>query len=281
MIEVIGIRFKHSAKIYYFSPNHKQLKVGDKVIAASPHGTACGEVVVANQNIDERSLQFSIQPIIRIANEQDLENNRQNEQKEKEAFTVCEQQIQKHKLSMKLVSVEYTLDKNKLLFYFTSDGRVDFRALVKDLAGIFHTRIELRQIGVRDEARMLGGFGICGRNFCCSGFLEHFHPVSIKMAKEQNLSLNPAKISGACGRLMCCLKYEQDTYEKCAKSSPRIGSMVSTPNGMGTVVDGNVLTGFYQVRMQSSPDAPPSTFHRDVLKPSKLQNPHSPKRNPK
>ena len=199
---------------------------------------------------------------MRLATERDLAVIEENRQKEKEAFTICQEKIAKHKLVMKLVDVEYTFDNNKILFYFTADGRVDFRELVKDLASIFRTRIELRQIGVRDESKMLGGLGICGRPFCCSSYLGEFQPVSIKMAKEQGLSLNPTKISGTCGRLMCCLKYEQENYEELLKITPKIGASVKTPDGRGTVVDANLLTGVLSVRMDAAPDAAPHSFHR-------------------
>ena len=198
--------------------------------------------------------------MIRKATEEDLEKLRQNKEKEKKAFEVCEEKIAQHKLEMKLVDVEYTLDNNKILFYFTADGRVDFRALVKDLASVFRTRIELRQIGVRDEAKMLGGLGVCGRPFCCSSFLGEFQPVSIKMAKEQGLSLSPVKISGTCGRLMCCLKYEQEAYLDLLKKTPKVGAIVSTPDGKGTVVEQNLLTGMLKVSLDKSQTAAPSTY---------------------
>lgn len=198
--------------------------------------------------------------MIRKATEKDLECLKQNKEKEKKAFKICEEKILQHNLDMKLVDVEYTLDNNKILFYFTADGRVDFRALVKDLASVFRTRIELRQIGVRDEAKMLGGIGVCGRPFCCSSFLGEFQPVSIKMAKEQGLSLSPVKISGTCGRLMCCLKYEQDAYSDLLRKTPKVGAIVNTPDGKGTVVEQNLITGVLKVSLDKSENAAPSTY---------------------
>ena len=208
-----------------------------------------------------QSLVSPLKSIIRVATDKDLVVCEANRKKEKEAFKICLNKIAKHKLEMKLIDVEYTFDNNKILFYFTADGRVDFRELVKDLASVFRTRIELRQIGVRDESKILGGLGVCGRPFCCSTFLGDFQPVSIKMAKEQSLSLNPSKISGTCGRLMCCLKYEQDVYEKLLRTSPKMGAFVKTPDGNGFVIDLNLLTGTYRVRLKDNPDAAPRTFN--------------------
>ena len=217
MAEVIGVRFKEVGKVYYFDPDGKQLKKGDRVIVETVRGIECGEVAMDNREIDDEQIVKPLKKLIRIADEKDIAQFKANKAKEKDAFAICQQKIANHNLEMKLVDVEYTFDGGKVLFYFTADGRVDFRELVKDLAGVFKTRIELRQIGVRDESKMLGGLGICGRPFCCSSFLGEFQPVSIKMAKEQGLSLNPTKISGACGRLMCCLKYEQNAYEHLLK----------------------------------------------------------------
>ena len=217
MAEVIGVRFKEVGKVYYFDPDGHILKKGNRVIVETVRGVECGEVAMDNREIDDEQIVKPLKKLIRIADEKDIEQFHANKAKEKDAFAICQQKIANHGLDMKLVDVEYTFDGGKVLFYFTADGRVDFRELVKDLAGVFHTRIELRQIGVRDEAKMLGGLGICGRPFCCSQFLDDFHPVSIKMAKEQGLSLNPTKISGTCGRLLCCLKYEQESYEYLAK----------------------------------------------------------------
>ena len=210
MAEVIGVRFKEVGKVYYFDPLDNKLSTGDKVIVETARGLECGEVAMPNKDIDEKELNHPLKPLVRIATKDDLRRVEENRKKEKSAHKICEEKIAKHKLVMKLVNVEYTFDNSKIIFYFTADGRVDFRALVKDLASVFRTRIELRQIGVRDEAKMLGGLGICGRPFCCSRFMGEFQPVSIKMAKEQGLSLSPTKISGTCGRLMCCLKYEQE-----------------------------------------------------------------------
>ena len=220
MTEVIGVRFKDVGKIYYFDPNSVPLKIGDYVIVETARGVECGQVAMANKQLEDTEILFPLKKMIRKATEKDLECLKQNKEKEKKAFKICEEKILQHNLDMKLVDVEYTLDNNKILFYFTADGRVDFRALVKDLASVFRTRIELRQIGVRDEAKMLGGIGVCGRPFCCSSFLGEFQPVSIKMAKEQGLSLSPVKISGTCGRLMCCLKYEQDAYSDLLRKTP-------------------------------------------------------------
>ena len=261
MSEIIGVRFKNVGKIYYFDPNGMQLKNGQKVIVETARGVECGEVALENREVDPESLVFPLKPIIRVATDKDLAVCEANRKKEKEAFKICLNKIAKHKLEMKLIDVEYTFDNNKILFYFTADGRVDFRELVKDLASVFRTRIELRQIGVRDESKILGGLGVCGRPFCCSTYLGDFQPVSIKMAKEQSLSLNPSKISGTCGRLMCCLKYEQDVYEKLLRTSPKMGAFVKTPDGNGFVIDLNLLTGTYRVRLKDNPDAAPRTFN--------------------
>ncbi len=264
MAEVIGVRFKSAGKMYYFDPIGMEFPVGSSVIVETSRGVECGTVVLKNREVREEEIVSPLKPIIREATEQDLRIVARNREKEKEAFQICQQKIEKRKLVMKLIDVEYTFDGNKILFYFTADGRVDFRELVKDLASVFRTRIELRQIGVRDESKMLGGLGMCGRPFCCSSFLGDFQPVSIKMAKEQGLSLNPSKISGTCGRLMCCLKYEQDVYEELLKLSPKIGAVVKTPEGKGVVVDTNLLTGMLTVRLDESPYLP-QTFHkRDV-----------------
>ena len=223
MIEIVGVRFKPVGKIYYFSPGQFQLNVGDGVIVETARGIEFGKVVIANREIDENAFHSELKPVIRIATENDYKTLESNKSKQKEAFHICNEKIEKHQLDMHLVDVEYTFDCGKVLFYFTADGRIDFRELVKDLAATFRTRIELRQIGVRDEAKELGSIGICGRPLCCSSFLGEFEPVSIKMAKEQGLSLNPTKISGACGRLMCCLKYEYETYEAFGKGLAREG----------------------------------------------------------
>ncbi|MEG2295925.1 MAG: stage 0 sporulation family protein, partial [Oscillospiraceae bacterium] len=243
MIQIIGVRFKEVGKIYYFDPAGQQIAKNQSVIVETARGIECGIVAIANKEIAESEVVKPLKPILKIATQQDLDQVAQNKVKSKKAFELCDQKIAQHKLDMKLIDVEYTFDNNKILFYFTADGRIDFRNLVKDLAAIFRTRIELRQIGVRDEAKMLGGLGICGREFCCSSFLGDFQPVSIKMAKEQGLSLNPSKISGTCGRLMCCLKYEQDTYESLLAVTPKVGAYVETPEGKGTVVEVSILTG--------------------------------------
>lgn len=266
MAEIIGVRFKNVGKIYYFDPNGLKAGEGEKVIVETARGIECGDVAIPNKKVNDSEIVSPLKPIIRIADERDLEKIEANRESEREAFKICEEKIKKHNLKMRLVDVEYTFDGNKILFYFTADGRVDFRELVKDLAGVFRVRIELRQIGVRDESKMLGGLGSCGRPFCCSTFLGDFQPVSIKMAKEQGLSLNPTKISGNCGRLMCCLKYEQDAYEELLKFTPKNGAYVSTADGKGTVVDVNLLTGNLKVRLDSAPDAAPKAYHRNDVK---------------
>lgn len=250
MTEIIGVRFKSVGKIYYFSPNGLKIENGSNVIVETARGVECGEVVIANKMVEDEEILSPLKPVIRTATQEDLKIVEDNRKKEKDAFRICEEKILKHKLDMKLVDVECTFDNNKLLFYFTSENRVDFRELVKDLASVFRTRIELRQIGVRDEAKMLGGLGICGRPFCCKTFLGEFQPVSIKMAKEQSLSLNPTKISGTCGRLMCCLKYEQDSYEELLKVTPKVGAYVETAEGKGYVTEVNLLTGKLMVKLE-------------------------------
>ncbi|MBR6872548.1 MAG: stage 0 sporulation family protein [Ruminococcus sp.] len=252
MIKIIGVRFKSVGKIYYFDPSGLDIKMGDNVIVETARGVECGEVALVDREIDETRFSNPLKKVIRIATKQDYIQIERNKKKEADAFKVCEQKIAQHKLKMSLVEVECTFDNSKLLFYFTAENRVDFRELVKDLASVFRTRIELRQIGVRDEAKMLGGLGICGQQFCCSRFLGEFHPVSIKMAKEQSLSLNPTKISGTCGRLMCCLKYEQDSYEELYRTTPKAGSIVKTAEGKGVVEDANLLTGKLRVKIDKS-----------------------------
>lgn len=266
MTEVIGVRFKKVGKIYYFSPNGQDIPLGEKVIVETARGIECGEVAIPNRSIEDSSIVSPLKPVIRIATREDKKRIEDNVEKGKKAFQLCLEKIDKHKLDMKLVDVEYTFDNNKILFYFTADGRVDFRELVKDLASIFKTRIELRQIGVRDEAKMLGGLGICGRPFCCSSFLGEFQPVSIKMAKEQGLSLNPTKISGTCGRLMCCLKYEQNAYEDLIRITPKVGAYVNTLEGRGTVVETSLLTGLIKVRLDKTSDGAPMVFDRKAVK---------------
>lgn len=262
MTKVIGVRFKANGKSYYFSPGDLELQQGDHVIVETARGTECGEVAKGPHDVPDSSIVKPLKTVTRMADAVDVRRMQQNRADEKCAFSVCEERIAKHKLDMKLVDVEYTLDRNKILFYFTADGRIDFRDLVKDLAGVFRTRIELRQIGVRDESKMLGGLGICGQPFCCSRFLRDFQPVSIKMAKEQGLSLNPAKISGSCGRLMCCLAYEQPAYEYLNRITPGVGSIVKTPEGVGAVVETNVISGTLRVRMDP-PATGFKTFHKD------------------
>ena len=255
MTEIIGVRFKSAGKVYYFSPAEIKAENGDMVIVETARGVECGEVVMPNRQVEDDKITVPLKSIIRKATPADLKIIEQNKTKEENAFKICQEKILAHKLDMKLVDVECTFDNNKLLFYFTAETRVDFRELVKDLAAVFRTRIELRQIGVRDEAKILGGLGICGREFCCKGFLGEFQPVSIKMAKEQGLSLNPTKISGTCGRLMCCLKYEQDAYEYLLKSTPKVGAYVKTPDFKGYVEEVNLLTGKLKVKPEKSEDA--------------------------
>ena len=232
MVEVIGVRFRTAGKIYFFNPKEFQVKSGDHVIVETARGIEFGSVVSERRQVKEKCIGDELKPVLRIATKEDEERAAKNREKEKEAYKICLDKIKEHELDMKLVSTEYTFDNNKVLFYFTADGRIDFRQLVKDLAAIFKTRIELRQIGVRDETKILGGIGICGRPLCCASYLSEFIPVSIKMAKEQNLSLNPTKISGVCGRLMCCLKYEEDTYEELNGRLPNIGDYVTTDDGL-------------------------------------------------
>ena len=242
MIQVIGVRFRDNGKIYYFSSDNFEVEVGNNVIVETARGVEFGKVVLGKREVKEEKIVSTLKPVIRIATAEDEEIQRNNKKKSKEAFAICLEKIQKHDLDMKLIDCEYTFDNNKVLFYFTADGRIDFRELVKDLASVFKTRIELRQIGVRDETKIMGGIGICGRSLCCNTFLSEFIPVSIKMAKEQNLSLNPTKISGVCGRLMCCLKNEQDTYEYLNSKLPNVGDEVGIiGGGKGIVQSVNVL----------------------------------------
>ncbi|MBC5736582.1 PSP1 domain-containing protein [Lawsonibacter faecis] len=260
MTEIIGVRFKSGGKEYYFDPKGVAVEPGQGVIIETSRGIEYGECTKPNTMVEDSAVVQPLRALVRIATEKDLETVAKNREKEEKAFKVCQEKIAEHKLDMKLVEVEYNFEGNKILFFFTSEGRVDFRSLVKDLAGIFHTRIELRQIGVRDEAKMLGGLGICGKPFCCSTFLEEFQPVSIKMAKTQSLSLNPTKISGTCGRLMCCLKYEQDAYEDAVKRMPKQESFVETPEGVGTVSQVNLLREQVKVRLEEAPETP-RCFH--------------------
>lgn len=266
MTEIISVKFKENGRAYSFDPAGIKAEQGEYIIVETQNGTEIGTVSAANHEVAKDAIVKPLKKVIRKATEKDMARREDNKRKEKEAFGICEELILAHKLDMKLVEVEYSFDANKIVFFFTSDGRVDFRELVKDLASRFHTRIELRQIGVRDEAKMLGGLGICGRPYCCKQFLNDFQPVSIKMAKEQGLSLNPTKISGSCGRLMCCLKYEQDAYEYLNSLTPSVGSTVKTPEGNAVVTDVNLITGYLTVRLSDS-DSLPFKIHRDEVKP--------------
>ena len=265
MKKVISVRFKDNGKTYYFDPADTPIKTGDYVIVETARGVECGEVVQGVKEIADSAVPKALKPITRMADSVDVRRMRQNREDEKRAYHTCQECIARHGLEMKLVEAEYTLDRSKIMFYFTADGRVDFRELVKDLAGIFHTRIELRQIGVRDESKMIGGLGICGQPFCCSRFLKDFQPVSIKMAKEQSLSLNPVKISGTCGRLMCCLKYEQEAYEDLLRTTPKVGALVGTVDGKGKVVEVNLLSGLLKVRLDANPDAPARVYPKEEV----------------
>jgi len=249
MPQVIGVRFRKTGKVYYFDPAGIEFEQGDGAVVETARGVECGDVLIAKRELPDELLQKPLKPVLRRANEEDLAHMAENRKREQQASEVCQEKIKKHNLDMKLISVEYSFDSNKIVFYFTADGRIDFRELVKDLAGIFKTRIELRQIGVRDEAKMLGGLGPCGRPACCASFLSDFVPVSIKMAKEQNLSLSPTKISGLCGRLMCCLNYEHEYYEQVRALMYRAGAEVKTPDGRGTVAECNALTERVKVRV--------------------------------
>ncbi len=267
MVKIIGVRFKTGGKVYYFDPGDLTVNKGEKVVVDTAHGIECGECTIPNSTVEEEKIVAPLKKALRVATPQDEKKYAEKLKKQETAIKVCEEKIQKHGLEMKLVEAECAFDGSKIIFYFTSDGREDFRELVKDLAGHFRTRIELRQIGVRDEAKMIGGLGICGREFCCKKYLSDFQPVSIKMAKEQGLSLNPTKISGTCGRLMCCLKHEQDAYEHLNRITPKVGSWVKTPSGKGTVKDVSLLTGNIKVQLDRDPDSAPVTFKREELKP--------------
>ena len=261
--EVVGIRFKSSGKIYYFDPNGRTLKKGSHAIVDTARGQEFGEVAMANSFVKTSDIVTPLRPVLRSATTADVEHHKSNKQKEEDAFKICNEKISEHKLEMKLIDAQYTFDNTKLLFYFTSSERVDFRELVKDLASVFRTRIELRQIGIRDEAKLMGGLGMCGRPLCCTLFLSDFDQVSIKMAKEQNLSLNSSKISGICGRLMCCLKYEHEAYEYEIKRTPPVDSLVRTENGDGIVTEISPLRGTIKVRLLATPEVPPKSYHRD------------------
>lgn len=267
MKKVVGVRFRNVGKIYYFDPKEYIVKEGDHVIVETARGVEYGKVVLTPRNIKEEDVVHPLKEVLRVATKEDEEREQQNRIKEKEAFKICQKKIREHELDMKLIDAEYTFDNNKVLFYFTADGRIDFRQLVKDLAAIFKTRIELRQIGVRDETKILGGIGICGRCLCCHTYLSEFAPVSIKMAKEQNLSLNQTKISGVCGRLMCCLKNEQETYEALNKKLPGLGDIVTTPDGLqGTVQSVNVLRQLVKVMVEVNDEKEIQEFPVDSLK---------------
>ncbi len=265
MVSIIGVRFQQNGKMYYFDADTFSPVMGDYVIVDTSRGPDLGEVVMGVRQVEDDRFRSTLGKMIRPASDQDIQRATENRAREQEAFAICQKKIGEHRLEMKLVSVECTFDNSKILFYFTANGRVDFRALVKDLASVFKTRIELRQIGVRDEARMLGGLGPCGRPICCGTFLSDFQPVSIKMAKEQSLSLNPTKISGVCGRLMCCLKYEQDHYEQTRKRMPRMGREVITPEGSGMVCELNVLKETVSVRITKGDDSEVKTFPLDQI----------------
>ncbi len=264
--EVIGIRFKKIGKMYYFDPNGHTAKIGDAAVVETARGIEFGQVCLGNRMVPTDNIVQPLRPVVRIANEEDRAHYAENSQKEAEAFRVCIQKITEHGLDMKLVDAQYTFDNSKLIFYFTSSGRVDFRDLVKDLASVFRIRIELRQIGIRDEAKLMGGLGACGRPLCCASFLSDFVQVSIKMAKEQSLSLNSNKISGACGRLMCCLRYEYDTYQEEISRTPPVDSVVDTPDGRGTVIEISPLAGNVKVKINDGKDIQIKTFKRDLLK---------------
>ena len=264
MTQVISVKFKDVGRAYYFDPGTNKYKKNDKVIVETANGLSFGNVTEGNHDVEDNAVVSPLKKVVRIANERDYKRLEENKEKEKTALSVGEEKILERKLEMKVVDVEYAFDGSKVTFFFTADGRVDFRELVKDLAGSLHTRIELRQIGVRDEARMLGGIGICGQPYCCKRFLDDFEPVSIKMAKEQGLSLNPTKISGSCGRLMCCLKYEQNAYDYLIKTTPAVGSTVKTPEGVGTVVDVNLITGNLFIKPKEEDGIPYKINRKDV-----------------
>ncbi len=264
--EIVGIRFKKTGKIYYFDPQGLQLEIGSDVIVETARGLEFGKVVIPNRVVGEDKVVLPLRPVIRAATKEDVAIYEENKRKEKEAAKICLEKIAEHKLEMKLVDVEYTFDNNKLLFYFTAEGRVDFRELVKSLASIFRTRIELRQIGIRDETKLIGGLGVCGRPFCCKKFLDDFCQVSIKMAKEQNLSLNSQKISGACGRLMCCLRFEHELYEEELAKLPKVDALVETPDGRGVVCELSPLCGLVKVRFLGDRQMVVKTYAKDSVK---------------
>ena len=267
MVQIVGVKFSDSGKTYYFNSRNISLKPGDFVVVKAHAGEQIGKVVIANRRISNTDLTLKLKSIIRKANSKDLEYLKKNEELKNKAKKVCIEKIKKNKLNKKLIDVEVEFDKSKIIFFFTSEERVDFRQLVKDLANVFKTRIELRQIGVRDEAKMLGGLGACGKGLCCATFLDNFQPVSIKMAKEQGLSLNPTKISGTCGRLMCCLNYEQNVYSELLKHTPKMGANVMTPEGTGVVKDVNLLNQTLKVQLNEKKESIPSQFSVKDVKP--------------
>lgn len=266
MTKVVGVRFSDTGKMYYFDPKGFDIKNGQEIIVETANGLEFGKASTGVKLVDDDEVVSPLKPVIRIATDEDRKKVEENKRKEKEAFEICNQKIQKHNLEMNLTNAEYSFDCSKVIFYFTADGRIDFRELVKDLASTLRTRIELRQIGVRDESKMLGGLGICGRPFCCSTFLDGFHSVTIKMAKDQGLSLAPGKISGTCGRLMCCLKYEQNSYEYLHKITPKVGTVVDCRHGRGTVVDSAILTGKLKIQLDNTPDGLPVIVNREEVR---------------
>jgi cell fate regulator YaaT (PSP1 superfamily) len=274
MIDILGIRFRCAGKVYHFNPNGLELKEGTKVVVETVRGVEYGTVVSEIERVEEKTLSAPLKDVIRIATEDDSIQNEENKKKARDAFKTCKEKIIKHELDMKLIDVEYTFDNNKILFYFTADGRIDFRELVKDLAAVFRTRIELRQIGVRDETKMMGGIGICGRCLCCNCHLSDFQPVSIKMAKEQGLSLNPTKISGVCGRLMCCLKYEQNAYEEIITRAPKVGSIVDTIDGNGEVISISLLREEAKIRLTKEEETELKVYKINDLKVISTEHAH-------
>lgn len=266
MTKVVGVRFSDTGKMYYFDPKGFDIKNGQEIIVETANGLEFGKASTGVKLVEDDEVVSPLKPVIRIATDEDRKKVEENKRKEKEAFEICNQKIQKHNLEMNLTNAEYSFDCSKVIFYFTADGRIDFRELVKDLASTLHTRIELRQIGVRDESKMLGGLGICGRPFCCSTFLDGFHSVTIKMAKDQGFSLAPGKISGTCGRLMCCLKYEQNSYEYLHKITPKVGTVVDCRHGRGTVVDSAILTGKLKIQLDNTPDGLPVIVNREEVR---------------
>ncbi len=273
MTKVVGVRFKDTGKTYYFDPKGLDIKRGQTLVVETAKGIECGVAQYAVKEVEDDKIVSPLKPVERIATEKDLEILEENKRLEKEALKICAEKIKKHGLEMYLTDAEYSFDRSKIIFFFTADGRVDFRELVKDLGSHFHTRIELRQIGVRDESRLLGGLGICGRPFCCSTFLDDFHSVTIKMAKDQGLSLSPSKISGTCGRLMCCLKYEQNSYEYLNKITPKKNSVVEVNGDRGVVVETSILTGKVKVQLDKSPDGLPVVVNREDVKPVRDSSP--------